>query len=115
MLEDKRMVERHNCEYTHDCPTLEERLPRFREAPSLDFGVFSFQVSGVLLLDGFEKVIENLDLIGLDDSVMEALRKAHETIESEIYCENVAHNEIFTQFLKDGMKFIPALQAAHRV
>lgn len=46
---------------------------------------------------------------------MAALHNAREVIESEIMCTNDEHSEIFQQFLKDGMKFLPALQAAHRV
>lgn len=109
------MTEPHICEYTHDCPTLDELLPRFYEAPTLTLGYHHHDVLSIILVSSFEQVIERLDMLGLDESVMTALHNAREVIESEIMCQSAEHSEIFQQFLKDGMKFIPALQAAHRV
>ena len=109
------MTERHICEYTHDCPTLDERLPRFYQAPTLSFGVDHYLILTTLLYYGFDEVIERLDKVGLDDTVMSALREARDEIDSELSCTDPVHNEIFEQFLKDGMKFLPALRAAHRV
>ena len=74
-----------------------------------------YQINSILLVGAFDNVIERLDMLGLDESVMDALRDARNTIDTEIFCENFAHNEIFVQFVEDGMKFLPALQAAHRV
>jgi hypothetical protein len=109
------MTEPHICQYTHDCPTLDELMPRFNEAPTLTFGSEHFGILSTLLILSFEDVIERLDMLGLDDNVMAALNNARDLIASELRCEDVAHNEIFRQFLEDGMKFLPALQAAHRV
>jgi hypothetical protein len=109
------MTEPHICQYTHDCPTLDEFLPRFYEAPTLTFGSEHYGILCTLLILNFEYVIERLDMLGLDDSVMAALNNACDVIASELMCENVVHKEIFEQFLRDVMKFLPALQAAHRV
>ena len=68
-----------------------------------------------LLYWGFDSIIERLEMVGLDDSVMAALRQARDEIDSELACEDPVHHEIFEQFMNDGMKFLPALQAAHRV
>ena len=109
------MTEPHICQYTHDCPTLDELLPDFYAAPTLSFGVETYRSRATLLYYGFDAIIERLDMVGLDDSVMEALRTARDEIDSELACVVPAHNEIFEQFMKDGMKFLPALRAAHRV
>lgn len=85
MPDDKRTAERHICEYTYDCQLSKNDFQGF-ETPSPESGVSAFKAVGILLLAGFEQVIENLDLIGLDESAMEALRLAHETIESETFC-----------------------------
>jgi hypothetical protein len=109
------MTEPHICEYTHDCSTLYDLLPRFYSAPSLTLGSETYRVLCFLMIAAFDEVIERIDMIGLDESVVTALREARDKIDSELICENPVHNEIFVQFVNDGMKFLPALQAAHRV
>ena len=113
--QSSHMTEPHDCEYRHDCPTLDELLPRFYAAPTLSFGHDHYRVLTSLLYYGFDSIIGRLDMVGLDDSVMSALREARDEIDSELACEDPVHHEIFEQFMKDGMKFLPALRAAHRV
>ncbi len=60
-------------------------------------------------------MIVTLDMLGLDHHVMLALKEARDTIDSELMCEDAVHHEIFEQFLRDGMKFLSPLQAAHQV
>jgi hypothetical protein len=109
------MTEPHISEYHHDCPTLYELLPRFYEAPTLTSGIENYRVLSSLLIHDYKQVVECLELLGLDESVMTALREAEYAIGEELACEEPSHHEIFEQFLNDGMKFLPALRAAHLV
>lgn len=99
----------------HRCPSLDQLLPNLYVAPSMAHGVENYRIYSYLLLAGIDSVIVTLDMLGLEDHVMLALKEARDTIDSELMCEDLVHHEIFTQFLRDGMKFLPALQAAHRV
>ena len=99
----------------HQCPTLEERLPRFDQAPSMSFGIDNYRVISYLLLADIDAMIANLEMVGLSEGAILEMKEARDNIDSEFMCENPVHHEIFEQFLKDGMKFVPALQAAHRV
>ena len=99
----------------HQCPTLEERLPRFDRAPAMSYGIDNYRVISYLLLADIDAMIANLEMLGLSDGAMLEMKEARDFIDSELMCENPVHHEIFEQFLKDGMKFVPALQAAHRV
>lgn len=78
-------------------------------------GVDNYRVAIYLMLSDFDVVLSRLEMLGLDENVMLSMWEARETLNSELMCEDLIHHEIFEQFLKDGMKYLPALRAAHRV
>lgn len=99
----------------HQYPTLEERLPRFDRAPTMSYGLENYRIVSYLLLVDLDAMIANLEMVGLSDGAILEMKEARDIIDSELMCENPVRHEIFEQFLDDGMKFVPALQVAHRV
>lgn len=81
----------------------------------MSYGLENYRIVSYLLLVDLDAMIANLEMVGLSDGAILEMKEARDIIDSELMCENPVHHEIIEQFLQDGMKFVPALQAAHRV